>query len=116
MTNVIGQILMVLAVNTTTNTAQFTKYAAEAAVLSNGVELSVGQTWAATAQTTNAPVAVTTETRIGTTTKDGGTQYLFSVYSTKSVDNGLRSGDGWFCAEIYMSGCSGIAVNMEDKR
>ena len=114
MTNIIGQILIVLAVNVTTNTAEFVRYEASDVLLHEATHSSsvgTGTVWDATTATTNAPVSKQTETRIGCTTKQGKTRYLFSIFKNEPVKNDL--GKGWFYTPLYCTGFSGLDVESD---
>ena len=104
MTNIIGQLLIVLAVNVTTNCVEFTKFEEAETPLcdshvidmstsyitwAQGPIIGTGVLWVATDATTNVPISKQIETRIGTNTKGGGSQYLFSVWSAEAMTNGL---------------------------
>ena len=109
MTNIIGQLLIVLAVNVTTNCAEFVKHDTETVAMSNGVEWTgTGTVYVATAQTTNAPVSKQIETRVGAYTPKGSTNYMFSVWTTEVMTNGLP--DCWFRSSIHWDSV-GLGVN-----
>ena len=109
MTNIIGQMLIVLAVNVTTNYAEFVKHTPESVELSNDIALvGTGMIWAATDETTNAPVSKQVETRIGICTPARRTNYMFSVWSHEIIAHGLP--ECWLATRLRWD-TSGVGVN-----
>ena len=111
MTNLIGQLLMVLAVNVTTNTVQYTEYreVPAAILIGHGSAEQAGVGLESTGAVTNVPASITTEIRIG----DANNNYMFSTWHTDTVGNDLPYPQ-WLCVTVFPGGYTGTGVHRKD--
>jgi len=107
MTNIVGQLLTVLAVVTTTNTATFRQYkeVESGLAIGHGMEATTnGVAYEQTDKTKIVPVSITHEIRIG----DCYSNYYFSAWQT--VDLPRPKFPEWMQEDHLLVGYSGVGV------